>query len=124
MRLFYHKRLFLTFNKDLYRLVDDWAAGRCSEEFFTQKSQELFQILENHFDRALALSRQVDGVPDQTLSAAMEATRNHLAIAKSRFRQASLSTAGRDSNESTPTTITAKSEPDEITVELANRYYQ
>ena len=122
MRLFYHKRLFLTFNKDLYRLVDDWAAGRCSEEFFTQKSQELFQILESYFDRAFALSRQVEGVPDQTLSAAMEATRNHLA--QSRFRQAPLPAAGRDSDESTPTAITPESEPDEITVELANRYYQ
>jgi hypothetical protein len=121
LRLFYNKRLFLTFNKDLYRLMDDWAAGRCSEDFFIQKSQELFRILEVHFDRAFALSRKVDGVPDLALSTAMETTRKR--FEQSRFKQSPAAPSPKEEKPQ-PTGAGPQNAPEEITVELANRYLQ
>lgn len=128
LRLFFHKRLFLTFNKDLYRLIDDWSAGRCPEDFFHRKSEELFRIIETHFDHAFALSRRVEGVPDQTLSMAMEATRKHLE--RSRYRtpvdqNENLETK-TGAEESSPTASKGgnTAADDEVIVELANQFYE
>jgi len=131
LRLFYHKRLFLTFNKDLYRLIDDWSASRCPEDFFLRKSEELFRILETHFDRAFALSRRVEGVPDQTLSTAMETTRK--LYERSKFKKPGEDRASLEAEKQStehPAASPESSEDakpsteDEVTVELANRYFQ